>query len=190
MNQTIPHIGGSVIIDFTGPEHLCGQCRPLNLRGDGIMVPQQLPEVGELRILHISQPLDVLNQVSLLFCDLFRCPSKSSLPLLFRFAFPAQAFVAQRRSTAGTSIFECHRIHLLSEYKKHLTSTCHRDRPTQGVKDRKRGTISGFRYRKLLRLYSFFYLNGGLAPIDTTHRNLSLLLSTNKSRICTAAGTA
>ena len=103
---------------------------------------------------------------------------------------PEQTFVAQRCSTAGTGIFECHRIHLLSEYKKHLASACHRDRPTQGVKDRKRGTVSGFRYRKLLRLYSFFYLNGGLPPIDTTHRNLSLLLSTNKSRICTAAGTA
>ena len=73
---------GSVVVEFTGPEHLCGQCRPLDLRGDGIPVAQQLPEVGELRVLHIRQPLDVLNQVSLLLCDLFRRPGQSSISLL------------------------------------------------------------------------------------------------------------
>lgn len=108
MNQTIPHIGGSVIIDLTGPEHLCGQCRPLDLRGDGIMVAKQLPEVGELRVFHLRQPLDVLNQVSLLLYDLFRGPSKSSLPLLFRFAFPAQSLIAQGCPTAGAGVLQAH----------------------------------------------------------------------------------
>ena len=108
MDQTIPHIGGSAIIDLTGPKHLCGQCHPLNLWGDGIMVAKQLPKVSELWVLHISQPLDVLYQVSLLLCDLFRCPGKGSLPLLFRFAFPAQSLIAQGCPTAGAGIFQTH----------------------------------------------------------------------------------
>ena len=33
MDQTVPHIGGSVTIDLAGPKHLCGQRRPLDLRG-------------------------------------------------------------------------------------------------------------------------------------------------------------
>jgi len=97
-----------VIIDLTGPEYLCSQCRPLDLRCDGIMVAKQLPKVGELRVLHISQPLDVLDQVSLLLCDLFQCPGKSSLPLLFRFAFPAQPLIAQGCPTAGAGVLQAH----------------------------------------------------------------------------------
>ena len=118
MNQTIPHIGGSVIIDFTRPEHLCGQCRPLNLRGDGIMVPQQLPEVGELWVLHISQPLDVLYQVSLFFDNLFRHPGQSSLPFLLALTFPTQSLITQWGSTAGAGIFQTHVLILLSGNKK------------------------------------------------------------------------
>ena len=108
MDQTIPHIGGSVIIDFTRPEHLCGQCRPLNLRGDGIMVAKQLPKDGELWVLHISQPLDVLYQVSLFFDNLFRRPGKSSLPILLALTFPAQSLIAQRGPTAGAGVFQAH----------------------------------------------------------------------------------
>ena len=108
MNQTIPHIGRSVIIDLTGPEHPCGQCRPLDLRVDGVPIPQQLPEVGELRVLHISQPLDVLDQVSLLLCDLFRRPGQRSLPILLTLTFPAQSLIAQRGPTAGAGVFQTH----------------------------------------------------------------------------------
>ena len=108
MDQAIPHIGGSVIIDLTGPEHLCGQCRPLDLRGDGIPVPQQLPEVGELRVLHLRQPLDVLNEIFLLFANLFRRPGKSSLPILLALTFPAQSLIAQRGPTAGAGVFQAH----------------------------------------------------------------------------------
>ena len=94
MDQTIPHIGGSVIIDLTGPEHLCGQCRPLDLRGDGIPVAQQLPEAGEFRVLHIRQTLDILNQIFLLLCDLFRRPGQRSISLPFALTFPAQSLIA------------------------------------------------------------------------------------------------
>ena len=118
MDQTIPHIGGSVIIDFTRPEHLCGQCHSLNLRGDGIMVAKQLPKVGELRVLHISQPLDVLDQVFLFLRDLFRRPGKSSLPFLLALTFPTQSLITQGGSTAGAGIFQTHVLILLSGNKK------------------------------------------------------------------------
>ena len=49
VDQALPHISGSVIIDLTGPEHPCGQRRPLDFRGDGVPVTQQLPEVGAFR---------------------------------------------------------------------------------------------------------------------------------------------
>ena len=118
LDQTISHIGGSVIIDLTGPEHLCGQCRPLDLRGDGIMVAKQLPEVGELRVLHIRQPLDVLYQVSLFFDNLFRHPGQSSLPFLLALTFPTQSLITQWGSTAGAGIFQTHVLILLSGNKK------------------------------------------------------------------------
>ena len=108
MDQTIPHIGGSMIIDLTGPEYLCGQCHSLNLRGDGILIAKQLPEVGELRVIHISQSLDVLYQVSLFFDNLFQRPGKSSLPLLFTLAFPAQSLIAQGCPTAGAGVLQAH----------------------------------------------------------------------------------
>ena len=108
MDQAIPHIGGSVIIDLTGPERLCGQCRPLDLRGDGVPVAQQLPEVGELRVLHITQPPDILNQVPLLLRDLLRRPGQGSSSLLLTLAVPAQSFVAQRGPTAGAGVFQTH----------------------------------------------------------------------------------
>ena len=118
MDQTIPHIGGSMIIDLTGPEHLCGQCHSLNLRGDGIMVAKQLPKVGELWVLHISQPLDVLYQVSLFFDNLFRHPGQSSLPFLLALTFPTQSLITQWGSTAGAGIFQTHVLILLSGNKK------------------------------------------------------------------------
>ena len=108
MDQAVPHIGGSVIIDLTGPEHPSGQSRPLDFRGDGVPVPQQLPEVGELRVLHISQPLDVLYQVSLFFDNLFRHPGQSSLPFLLALTFPTQSLIAQGCPTAGAGIFQTH----------------------------------------------------------------------------------
>ena len=118
MNQTISHIGGSVIIDLTGPKHLCGQCHPLNLWGDDIMVAKQLPKVGELWVLHISQPLDVLYQVSLFFDNLFRRPGQSSLPFLLALTFPTQSLITQWGSTAGAGIFQTHVLILLSGNKK------------------------------------------------------------------------
>ena len=108
MDQTIPHIGGSVIIDLTGPEHLCGQCRPLDLRGDGIMVAKQLPEVGELRFFHLRQPLDVLNQVSLLLGNLFRRPGQRSVSILLALAFPAQSLIAQGGPTVWADVLQAH----------------------------------------------------------------------------------
>ena len=94
MDQTVPHIGGSVTIDLAGPKHLCGQRRPLDLRGDGVPVTQQLPEVGELRVLHLLQPPDVLDQVFLLLGNLFRRPGQRSSSLLLTLAFPAQSLIA------------------------------------------------------------------------------------------------
>ena len=97
-----------MIIDLTGPEHLCGQCHSLNLWGDGVSVAQQLPKVGELRVLHVAQPLDILDQVSLLPCDLFRRPGQCSLSLLLALTFPAQSFVAQGCPTAGAGVVQAH----------------------------------------------------------------------------------
>ena len=88
MDQAVPHILWGAIVKFRRPENLCGQRRPLDLRGDGVPAAKQLPKVGEFRVLHISQPLDVLNQVSLLFGNLFQRPGQSSLSLLFALAFP------------------------------------------------------------------------------------------------------
>ena len=88
MDQAVPHILWGAIVKFRRPENLCGQRRPLDLRGDGVPAAKQLPKVGEFRVLHISQPLDVLNQVSLLFGNLCQRPGQSNLSLLFALAFP------------------------------------------------------------------------------------------------------
>ena len=106
VDQALPHISGSVIIDLTGPEHPCGQRRPLDFRGDGVPVTQQLPEVGAFGVLHISKPMDVLDQV---FCFAAIC-SGVQANAVFRscshLSFPAQSVIAQRGPTAGTGIFQ------------------------------------------------------------------------------------
>ena len=118
VDQALPHISGSVIIDLTGPEHPCGQRRPLDFRGDGVPVTQQLPEVGAFGVLHISKPMDVLDQVFLLCSNLFRRPGQCSFSLLLTLAFPAQSVIAQRGPTAGTGIFQTHIFRLLSDDRK------------------------------------------------------------------------
>ena len=104
-DQPIPYIIRCMIVEFAGPEYLRGQRCPLDLRGDGIPVTQQLPEVGAFRVLHFRQPLNVLEQVSLLLRDLLRRPGERRIPTLFAFALPAQSVIAQRSSTAGAGVF-------------------------------------------------------------------------------------
>ena len=72
------------------------------------MVPQQLPEAGELRVLHIRQPLDVLNQVSLLLGNLFRRPGQRSVSILLALAFPAQSLIAQGGPTVWADVLQAH----------------------------------------------------------------------------------
>src|SRR5699024_8738276 len=87
-DQPIPYIIRCMTVEFAGPEYLRGQRCPLYLRGDGIPVTQQLPEVGVFRVLHIRQSPDVLEQVSLLLRNLLRRPGERCIPTLFALALP------------------------------------------------------------------------------------------------------
>ena len=111
-DQAIPHILRGVIIELAWVEHLCVQCRPLDLRGDGILVAEQLPEVGKLRIFHILQPVDVSDQALLLFFDVFRRPGQHRFSFLLTLAFPTQSVIAQGTPAAGASVFQLHDLWL------------------------------------------------------------------------------
>ena len=74
-----------------------------------------------------SRALDILNQIFLLLCDLFRRPGQRSISLPLALTFPAQSLIAQGCPTAGASVFQTHDFTLLQKIEKRPASPCHID---------------------------------------------------------------